>query len=136
MAETLRAPGCGAALAAGAPPELVRTVVQGMGMPLWFLAACLACQALLPLTAGRYGRAPRATVAGLLAAVVAVDALRIATGARVVSLPGESTGVRTEGRLAARAPDRGTVAPGETGGMDAAHAGDGVDPHSPCGSAG
>ncbi|MEX5271965.1 acyltransferase [Kocuria sabuli] len=78
--------GCGAALAAGAPPELVRTVVQGMGMPLWFLAAYLACQALLPLTAGWHGRAPGATAAGLLAAVVAVDALRIGTGAAWVGL--------------------------------------------------
>lgn len=83
---TVLALACGAALVAGAPPELLVLVLQGVGMPLWFLAAYLACQALLPLAARWHDRAPRGTVLVLLAGVVAVDALRITTGAAWVGL--------------------------------------------------
>ena len=78
--------GCAIALAVGAPPDLLLAVVQGVGMPLWFLAAYLACQALLPLTAGWHARAPWATAGALLAGVVLVDLLRIATGAAWIGL--------------------------------------------------
>ncbi|GGG52634.1 hypothetical protein GCM10011374_14300 [Kocuria dechangensis] len=78
--------GCAVALAVGAPSDLLLVVVQGVGMPLWFLAAYLACQALLPLTAGWHARAPWATAGALLAGVVVVDVLRITTGAAWIGL--------------------------------------------------
>lgn len=62
------------------PPELVTIAGYRYGQPLWFLGVFLLCQALLPLLAAAHRRAPWITIALLVAAVVAVDALRNATG--------------------------------------------------------
>ena len=64
----------------GVDPSLVDAAVVGVGMPLWFLAAYLLCQAVVPLTTHWHEVAPRRTVAMLLVAVIAVDALRFASG--------------------------------------------------------
>ncbi|WP_150954274.1 acyltransferase family protein [Microbacterium testaceum] len=69
----------GASLA-GIDPSLVDAAVVGVGMPLWFLAAYLLCQAVVPLTFRWHEQAPRGTLLVLLIAVVAVDALRFGTG--------------------------------------------------------
>ena len=55
-------------------------------MPLWFLAAYLICQAAVPLLIRLHTTRPAATFATLLAAVIAVDALRGATGIDAVGL--------------------------------------------------
>jgi len=70
----------GAATLAGVAPELLDLAVQGAASPLWFLAAYTLCQAFVPIMVGWHERAPRATLAVLLAGAVAVDALRYATG--------------------------------------------------------
>lgn len=70
----------------GAPSDLVAAAAVGAGSPLWFLAAYLLCQALVPLMVGLHARAPRATVLGLLAGVVVVDALRFSTGIPEIGL--------------------------------------------------
>ncbi|GEB45937.1 hypothetical protein MTE01_18820 [Microbacterium testaceum] len=69
-----------AAAAIGVDPSLVDAAVVGVGMPLWFLAAYLLCQAVVPLAARWHERAPRGTLVMLLAAVVAVDAVRFLSG--------------------------------------------------------
>lgn len=61
-------------------PELVATVVEGAGSPLWFIAAYCLCQSLVPVLVRLHTRAPRATLVVLLAGVVVVDAARFATG--------------------------------------------------------
>jgi peptidoglycan/LPS O-acetylase OafA/YrhL len=61
-------------------PDVVATVVEGAGSPLWFIAAYCLCQSLVQLMARWHLRAPRLTIAVLLAAVVAVDAARFASG--------------------------------------------------------
>lgn len=61
-------------------PELLETVVIGAGAPLWFIAAYTLCQALVPLLVRLHARAPSATLAVLLAGVVAVDAARYTSG--------------------------------------------------------
>lgn len=69
-----------AAAAIGVDPSLVDAAVVGVGMPLWFLAAYLLCQAVVPLAAHGHERAPRGTLVVLLVAVIAVDALRFLSG--------------------------------------------------------
>ncbi|MGI9823047.1 acyltransferase family protein [Agromyces sp. Marseille-Q5079] len=70
-----------AALAmAGLPAETVATAGYRIGQPLWFLAVYIACSSLVPVMARLHARHPLATIAGLLAVVVAVDAVRFATG--------------------------------------------------------
>ncbi|WP_454130555.1 acyltransferase family protein [Microbacterium aurum] len=64
----------------GAPPELVSEAAVGAGSPLWFLAAYLICQALVPVMVRLHASAPRATLVVLLAGVIVVDAARFATG--------------------------------------------------------
>ena len=61
-------------------PELVRTVVVGAGAPLWFIAAYTLVQALVPVMVRLHTRAPKATLAVLLAGVIVVDAARFASG--------------------------------------------------------
>jgi hypothetical protein len=63
-------------------PELVATVVEGAGSPLWFIAAYCLCQSLVPVLVRLHARAPRATLVVLLAGVVVVDAARFVTGMR------------------------------------------------------
>lgn len=76
----------GAATLAGVDPVLLETVAAGVGTPLWFLAAFLLVQCLVPLLAGLHERAPRRTLAILALAAVVVDAVRVATGIDEVGL--------------------------------------------------
>lgn len=69
-----------AASALGLPASLVDAAAVGVGMPLWFLAAYVLCQAVVPLAARAHATAPRRTLVALLGAVVVVDALRFSTG--------------------------------------------------------
>jgi len=68
------------ATAVGVDPTLVDAAVVGVGMPLWFLAAYLLCQAVVPLAAHWHEVAPRRTLGFLLIAVIAADTLRFASG--------------------------------------------------------
>ncbi|TYL53876.1 acyltransferase family protein [Agromyces mariniharenae] len=76
----------GAATLAGVDPALLETVAAGVGTPLWFLAAFLLVQCLVPVLAGWHARAPRRTLAVLALAAVAVDAARVATGVDEIGL--------------------------------------------------
>lgn len=76
----------GGARLIGIDPALVDVAVVGAASPLWFLAAYTLCQALVPLMAGWHARAPKATLAVLLAGGVAVDALRYTTGIDEIGL--------------------------------------------------
>ncbi|MDQ0645728.1 acyltransferase family protein [Microbacterium murale] len=67
-------------LANGVPADLVATAGYRYGQPLWFLGVFLLCQVLLPLFAAAHRRAPWITIGLLVAAAVAVDAVRDATG--------------------------------------------------------
>lgn len=75
-----------ATTAAGIAPELVASAAVGAGSPLWFLAAYLICQALVPLMVRLHAQAPRATILALAVGVIAVDALRFATGITDIGL--------------------------------------------------
>lgn len=74
------------ALVAGAPASLVAGVAQGVGTPLWFLAAYLLCQWCVPLMARLHERAPLRTLVALAASAMLVDAVRAATGVEAVGL--------------------------------------------------
>lgn len=76
----------GAATLAGVDPVLLETVAAGVGTPLWFLAAFLLVQCLVPPLAGLHERAPRRTLVVLALAAVAVDAARVATGIDEIGL--------------------------------------------------
>ncbi|ANJ26621.1 acyltransferase family protein [Agromyces aureus] len=76
----------GGATIAGVDPALLDTVATGTGSPLWFLAAFLLAQCAVPWMVALHDRAPRATLALLAIAAVAVDALRIATGIDEIGL--------------------------------------------------
>lgn len=76
----------GAATAAGVDPVLLETVAAGTGTPLWFLAAFLLAQCLVPALARLHQRAPGLTLASLAGAAVLVDAVRVATGVAEVGL--------------------------------------------------
>lgn len=76
----------GAATLAGIAPDLVGAAAVGAGSPLWFLAAYLICQAVVPLMARLHTHAPRATVAALAVGVVLVDAARFSTGVTEIGL--------------------------------------------------
>jgi hypothetical protein len=71
------------AAAVGLPADLL---AKGLGLPLWFLAAYLPCQAMVPLMIRLHTSRPITTFAALLAAVIAVDVLRGATGVQAVGL--------------------------------------------------
>ncbi|MDF2509399.1 MAG: hypothetical protein K0Q52_3258, partial [Microbacterium sp.] len=64
----------------GVPAELIGTAGFRYGQPLWFLGVFLLCQALLPAFAAAHERAPYRTIGALVAASIAVDVLRAATG--------------------------------------------------------
>ncbi|MFK4731347.1 acyltransferase [Agromyces mediolanus] len=66
--------------AAGVPAEIVQTASFRIGQPLWFLAVYLGASALVPLMVRLHEWRPGVTIGALVAAVVAVDALRFATG--------------------------------------------------------
>ncbi len=76
----------GAAVLVGAPSDVVSAAAVGAGSPLWFLAAYLLCQALVPPLFTLHTRAPRATVIALFAGVVLVDVVRFSTGIAEVGL--------------------------------------------------
>ena len=76
----------GAATVAGVDPALLETVAAGVGTPLWFLAAYLLAQCLVPFLARLHARAPGTTLAGLALAAAAVDAARILTGVTEIGL--------------------------------------------------
>lgn len=76
----------GGAQLVGVDPALVTLAVQGAASPLWFLAAYTLCQALVPVMVGWHTRAPRATLAVLLAGAVVVDAARYGTGIDEIGL--------------------------------------------------
>lgn len=76
----------GAATLLAVAPELLDLAVQGAASPLWFLAAYTLCQAFVPMMVGWHVRAPRATVAVLLAGAILVDALRFSTGIQQIGL--------------------------------------------------
>lgn len=67
----------------GLPADLL---AKGLGLPLWFLAAYLVCQAAVPMMIRLHTSHPVATFAVLLAGVIAVDAIRGATGVQTVGL--------------------------------------------------
>jgi len=66
----------GAATVLAIAPELVASVAEGAGSPLWFIAAYCLCQALVPVMARFHARAAWPTVAVLFVGVIVVDALR------------------------------------------------------------
>jgi fucose 4-O-acetylase-like acetyltransferase len=66
----------GVAALVGAPHELVQSVAEGAGSPLWFIAAYTVCQALVPALATWHERNRWAPMALLLAGVVVVEVLR------------------------------------------------------------
>jgi peptidoglycan/LPS O-acetylase OafA/YrhL len=61
-------------------PELVATVVEGAGSPLWFIAAYCVCQALVPVMVRLHARAAWPALGVLLLGVVVVDAVRYGSG--------------------------------------------------------
>jgi surface polysaccharide O-acyltransferase-like enzyme len=65
---------------------LVDVVAAGVGMPLWFLAAFISCQAFLPLVHRGHVTHPVRTMAALVALSVAVDATRILSGVQMIGL--------------------------------------------------
>lgn len=65
---------------AGVPADIIAVAGFRYSQPLWFLAVFLGCQALLPALAKAHARKPLITVATLVAAALAVDALRAVTG--------------------------------------------------------
>jgi surface polysaccharide O-acyltransferase-like enzyme len=71
------------AAAAGLPADLL---ADGLGLPLWFLAAYLVCQAAVPLMIRLHTTRPVATFVVLLLGVIAVDAIRGATGVQTIGL--------------------------------------------------
>lgn len=84
-----------AATAIGVDPALLASVAIGVGSPLWFLCAYLICQLLAPALLDFHERAPRRTLAVLLAAVVAVDAAQFT----VPGVPVDSAGMSYLGYL-------------------------------------
>ena len=65
------------ATAAGVPGDLLTVIAAGAGVQLWFLAAYLICQAMVPTMAKLHGLAPYRTVAALAAGAVVVDVVRL-----------------------------------------------------------
>jgi surface polysaccharide O-acyltransferase-like enzyme len=74
------------AAALGLPFPVAQLLAKGLGLPRWFLAAYLICQAAVPLLIRLHRTHTVATFATLLAAVVVVDAVRGATGIDAVGL--------------------------------------------------
>jgi len=70
----------------GVDARLLDTVIVGAGLPLWFLAAYILCQSLVPAMARLHARAPVATPLLLLTGVVATDAARYTSGVAEVGL--------------------------------------------------
>ncbi len=75
-----------AAVALGFPFALGDLLAGGLGMPLWFLAAYLITQALVPGLARAHDVAPLRTVGLLLSASLVVDLARYASGVTAIGL--------------------------------------------------
>lgn len=71
---------------AGLPEDLVATAGFRIGQPLWFLGVYLLTSALVPVMVRAHERARRLTPSLLLAAVIAVDGTRLATGIDALGL--------------------------------------------------
>ncbi|AJT43056.1 acyltransferase [Psychromicrobium lacuslunae] len=71
---------------AGAPQDLLAAVAIGAGVQLWFLAAYLLCQLMVPVMAKLHQLAPWRTIGALLAGAIIVDALRLASHQDVIGL--------------------------------------------------
>lgn len=69
---------------AGLPAELVATAGFRIGQPLWFLGVYVAISALVPIMLRAHERARVLTPLALLAAVVAVDVVRLSTGVEAI----------------------------------------------------
>ncbi|TQS92669.1 acyltransferase [Arthrobacter sp. TS-15] len=65
------------ATAAGVPVDLLTVIAAGAGVQLWFLAAYLICQAMVPTMAKFHEAAPYRTIAALAAGAVVVDVFRL-----------------------------------------------------------
>ncbi|MFJ4209582.1 acyltransferase [Paenarthrobacter sp. NPDC089675] len=65
------------ATAAGVPSDLLKVIAAGAGVQLWFLAAYLICQAMVPMMARLHEVAPYRTVGILVASAVVVDVIRL-----------------------------------------------------------
>jgi hypothetical protein len=70
----------------GVDRALVDIVAAGVGMPLWFLAAFISCQAFLPVVHRWHVAHPASTIAALVALSVLVDAARISSGIQEIGL--------------------------------------------------
>ena len=75
-----------AAVGLGAPVSIAALLAGGIGMPLWFLAAYLICQAVVPLQVRAHRAHPVVAALMLLAACIAVDVLRYSTGVTAFGL--------------------------------------------------
>ena len=75
-----------AAVALGFPFALGDLLAGGLGMPLWFLAAYLITQALVPGLARAHDLAPLRTAGLLLAASLVVDLARYGSGVTAIGL--------------------------------------------------
>ncbi|MGD8166057.1 acyltransferase family protein [Herbiconiux sp. P16] len=64
----------------GVPAELVATAGFRISQPLWFLGVYVLCSAFVPMLVAAHTRRPVVSLGGLVAAAVAVDALRMGTG--------------------------------------------------------
>jgi peptidoglycan/LPS O-acetylase OafA/YrhL len=71
---------------AGVGEELVAAAGFRLSQPLWFLAVYVLCTVALPALVAAHRRRPVGTIGALAAAVVAVDAVRSATGVDAVGL--------------------------------------------------
>jgi surface polysaccharide O-acyltransferase-like enzyme len=69
----------GLAMSLHVDPALLQAVATGAGSPLWFVAAYVLVQSLVPFMARLHGRAPIATLCVLFVAAVAVDVARYST---------------------------------------------------------
>lgn len=65
------------ATAMGVPGDLLKVISAGAGVQLWFLAAYLICQTMVPVMARFHQAAPCRTVAALAAGAAVVDVLRL-----------------------------------------------------------
>ena len=71
---------------AGLPDDLVATAGFRIGQPLWFLGVYLVTSALVPVMVRAHERARLLTPIALLAAIVAVDVVRLSTGIDAIGL--------------------------------------------------
>ncbi len=76
----------GGAKLLGVDPAIVDVAVVGAASPLWFLAAYILCQSLVPVMVRMHATAPRATLVVLLAGAILVDTVRYASGVQAIGL--------------------------------------------------